>query len=251
MTDHSKPRKVLISCWYALSLMMMTLTWAAAGAAETASLRVDLSQGAITSLENLLTGETYTRQVEAAGVESTLRYMAPGPNLREVRAGEEGASLEAQVTTEGTDLLVQQLGERAEGGVAGLWLGLGPLDADQVRLLIPGVGGVELDADSKVADVSYYYPGSWGTTALIIQGQKGGVLVSADEPGCSLCCYAHHPAQDRLAHLAAYNGRCPLGRPHRVRLAQVAFHRISGRLAGCREPAEGQTARRLRPYPHR
>jgi hypothetical protein len=90
-----------------------------------------------------------------------------------------------RVATQADDLVIRQTGRREGGHVAGLWLGVGPVDAAAVQILIPGVGGVVLDSASRVADVTYYYPGAWGTPAVALQGAKGGVLISADRPASS------------------------------------------------------------------
>ncbi len=154
-------------------------------AQETPALRLTVQDGAVTGVENRRTGETYTRPPGPSDSTSAMRVWDRPGSVHDARPGEDGVELSCQVNAEGEDLLVRQTGHREAGGVAGVWLGLGPVDAQTVRLLIPGVGGVVLDQDSKVVDSTYYYPGSWGTPAIALQGERGGVLVSADDPAAS------------------------------------------------------------------
>jgi hypothetical protein len=154
-------------------------------AQETPALGLELKGGAVVGLTNRLTGETYTWPADGADAGSALRLCETGGRLRELRDGEEGATLTAAVRADGSDLVVEQVGSRDGGGVSGTWLGLGPVDASKVTLLVPGTGGVSLGPDSAVSDVTYHYPGAWGTPAVILQGAGGGVLVSADDPGTS------------------------------------------------------------------
>jgi len=168
-----------------VALLCLHLAGAGLVAQDAPTVRVDLSRGAVVGLTNLLTGETLTQPAAGVDLESQLRVCGEKGDLRKLRAGEDGAALEVTARTDGADVVVEQTGGRDAGGVAGVWLGLGPVDARNVTLLIPGVGGVSLGPDSAVADVTYDYPGAWGTPALILQGARGGVLVSADEPGAA------------------------------------------------------------------
>lgn len=154
-------------------------------AQQTSALRLTIQDGAVVGVENLRTAETYTRPAGPSDSTSALRVWDRPGMVHDARPGEDGVGLSCQVSAEGEDLLVRQAGRREAGGVAGVWLGLGPVDAQAVRILIPGVGGVILDEDSKVVDCTYYYPGSWGTPAVALQREHGGVLVTADDPAAS------------------------------------------------------------------
>lgn len=156
---------------------------AIAGAQEAPSVSVELADGSVVGITNLVTGEVLTGPPEGVDLDSCLYVREETGGVRELRAGEEGAVLHTALQREGADTIVAQTGSRAAGGVAGVWLGLGPVDAQAVTLLIPGVGGVSVGADSAVSDATYYYPGSWGTPAVVLQTDKGGVLLSADDPG--------------------------------------------------------------------
>ena len=168
-----------------LALLSQLAAAPAAGAQQTSVVRVELRHGAVVGVANLLTGDIYTREVGAAGVESLLRFCDDAGGIRDLREGEDGAVLRTEAIPDGADVAVRQTGRRADGGVSGVWLGLGPLDAEKITLLVPGVGGVSLGPDSAVADCTYHYPGAWGTPALIVQGADGGVLISADDPAQS------------------------------------------------------------------
>jgi hypothetical protein len=154
-------------------------------AQETAALRLTLQDGAVAGIENRLTGEVYTRPAGPSDSTSALRVWDRPGGVREARPGEDGASLACEAQAEGEELVARQTGRREAGGAAGVWLGVGPIDTATVQVLIPGVGGVVLDSRSQVADVTYYYPGAWGTPAVALQGAKGGVLISADDPASS------------------------------------------------------------------
>ena len=166
-----------------MALLCLQLAGPWVQAQDAPGVRVDMARGAAVGLANLRTGEALTQPAEGVDVESQLRVCGAKGDFRELRAGEEGAALETTARPDGRDVIVEQSGSREGGEVAGVWLGLGPVDATKVTVLVPGVGGVSLGPDSAVADVTYYYPGSWGTPAVILQTAKGGVLVSADDPG--------------------------------------------------------------------
>lgn len=169
-------------------MMLLALVWlhwtgSCLGAEAAPGVRAHLDHGAVAEVTNLLTGETLTQPGQGRDPDSRVRVCSDRGELRDLRPGEDGASLETTAGTDGAEVVIRQTAAREAGGVAGVWLGLGPVEAEKVTLLIPGVGGVSLGPDSAVADATYYYPGSWGTPAVILQTAKGGVLVSADEPG--------------------------------------------------------------------
>jgi len=149
---------------------------------ETSELAAQHDGGAITRLTNRLTGETYT-------LPEPLTELAPGVRLfdgpgkeQDVGSQTPGIGWETRLTPEGTEATLQQTASRAAGGVAGVRFAVGPLDADQVTLLLPAAGGVALDAASPVTRQTYNYPGTWGTPLIVLQGRKGGVLLWAANP---------------------------------------------------------------------
>jgi hypothetical protein len=166
-----------------LPVLLLTCCWIRAQ--ETAALKLTLQGGAVVGLENRLTGEVYTRPAGPSDGTSALRLVEGPGQIRDVPDGEAGVGVRCEAKAAGVDLGVQQPGHRDGAHAAGVWLGIGPLDPDLVKILIPGVGGVGLDASSLVADMTYYYPGAWGTPALVLQGAQGGVLISADSPASS------------------------------------------------------------------
>lgn len=164
------------------SVLAIGLLGVLSAAQDVGPVLVELDGGVVRSIANGLTGEIYTREPVTSSEAPMVRLCESG-KVYDLHHGEDGAAIETTLTREGADAVIRQTARYPEGGVSGVWLPLAPLDAEKVTLLIPGVGGVSLGPDSAVSDVTYHYPGAWGTPALVIQGALGGVLLSADDPG--------------------------------------------------------------------
>jgi hypothetical protein len=117
----------------------------------------------------------------------TQRDFAPASGPRQ-------AHLVETVASEGGGLTVGLAAEWSVGGLAGVQWAIDAVP-DALSILVPGDGGVRLDASSPKTTLTFDYPFSWEAPFVIIEGRRGGVLVRADE------------ATDRYLRLTARRGR--------------------------------------------
>lgn len=144
--------------------------------------RLRVRGNAVVSLVNGLTGEMYTRsdvRLETVPL-ATVRTEKGG--WTDLAAGD-GVALVTDLRTQGEDALVSLEANSKQAGLAGAWLALGPVDAEHVKLLLPALGGVCLDQTWTLREKVFVYSSwEWATPALVVQGERGGFLVWADDP---------------------------------------------------------------------
>jgi len=163
-------------------LAALTFPWCcgATGAAErVAPPEVRLDGAVVRYLANPLTGEQYTIADDASVPQPEVTLFSSGGKRGSIASA---GLLETQLIREANSVTIRQRMTRDEGGLQSIRLSIGSLDLTKVKLLIPGVGGVVIDAGSPLVSQIYDYPGQWSTPMLLIEGPLGGVAVWALDP---------------------------------------------------------------------
>ena len=78
------------------------------------------------------------------------------------------------------DILVQQEGHLSTNGLVGASWGIASVP-DQVEVLVPGCSGQRFGADAPAQRRTFDYPMMWEAPFVLIQGQRGGVIIWADD----------------------------------------------------------------------
>ena len=144
------------------------------------------------------------------------------------------------------DILVQQEGRLTTNGLVGVSWGIASVP-DQVEVLVPGCSGQRFGADAPAQRRTFDYPMMWEAPFVLIQGQRGGVIIWADDPSYRFkSLVLDHsqrvvPAAVREPEHRAVRGQVG------DRLQPLAHPGLCGQLAGRRGhlPAVGEGA--LRP----
>ncbi len=80
---------------------------------------------------------------------------------------------------ESGDIIIMQKGE-AEPGLYGVQWGIAGIPLEY-NIIIPGYGGIKLDKNMTQGSYTFEYPGHWEAQFVIIQGERGGFWVRADD----------------------------------------------------------------------
>ena len=78
------------------------------------------------------------------------------------------------------DILVQQEGQLTTNGLVGVSWGIASVP-DQFEVLVPGCSGQRFGADAPAQRRTFDYPMMWEAPFVLIQGQRGGVIIWADD----------------------------------------------------------------------
>jgi hypothetical protein len=93
-------------------------------------------------------------------------------------AGQIRTWIEAESGT--SDILVQQEGQLATNGLVGVSWGIASVP-DDVEVLVPGCSGQRFGKDAPAGRRTFDYPMMWEAPFVLIQGQRGGVIIWADD----------------------------------------------------------------------
>ncbi|NOY81534.1 MAG: hypothetical protein GXP31_11100 [Kiritimatiellaeota bacterium] len=166
---------------------------------ETKSIRILLDRGLPTQLENRLTGEilrltrthrsglNLVRKNGAVRLE-THPHAAPGNRSEPVSWRLSGPSGETGVVTYAADaatgdLRITQEVRSKKTGVEGVQWGLFGVPDDDVAVIVPGLSGVAFRRGrAPFSSLGLAWPGSWEAGMVLLQGQKGGFLIWAEDP---------------------------------------------------------------------
>ena len=168
---------------------------------ETDTYEVRFENGVINQIANKITGEVYTLPPDAGGLSkgfggrngilrkgnspiwtsgATLteaRKIAPLEAEVVYREGQNEFKLSIAVDESTNDLLIGQEGVSDTAAVYGVQWGCGNLDARNLDLILPALGGQIINAEYPKPSANFGYPGIWETQLAIIQGQHGGFFV--------------------------------------------------------------------------
>ena len=190
--------------WLALLLGATALRAAQPATLDTASCALTINHGIIVGFSNRLCGETLMQA--SSGQEANLSALQclnqsdlrleqakHLPQTNSATRLEWGAEWERQGKTAaawmrtrfesepGTgDILVQQAGQLASNGLVGISWGIASVP-DQLEVLVPGCSGQRFSADAPAQRRTFDYPMMWEAPFVLIQGQRGGVIIWADD----------------------------------------------------------------------
>lgn len=160
-------------------------------------LAVEVSQGTITGIQNLIVNEW----LSASGPDVCLGGLYYVPNKSKMLSS--GDISPAEVTTTSIteqatwddhkskwkanyrfdhsgDLLISQSGSLSTKGVYGISWGIANIP-DSMTVLVPGDSGQRFGADAPSGLRSFDYPFTWESPFVIIQGKLGGLLVYSED----------------------------------------------------------------------
>ena len=161
---------------------------------ETDAYEVRFENGVINQIANKITGEVYTLPPDAGGLSkgfggrngilrkgnspiwtsgATLteaRKIAPLEAEVVYREGQNEFKLSIAVDESTNDLLIGQEGVSDTAAVYGVQWGCGNLDARNLDLILPALGGQIINAEYPKPSANFGYPGIWETQLAIIQG---------------------------------------------------------------------------------
>src|ERR1035437_4738430 len=189
--------------WVALLLGAAGLRAAQPATLDTTSCALAISKGVIVGLSNRLCGETlvrtFSQEVGLSGLyrlnQSDLRLeqakLLPQTNsatrLEWAAEWEQpGKAVAGRMWTRfegepGTgDILVQQEGKLTTNGLVGVSWGIASVP-DQPEVLVPGCSGQRFGADAPAQRRTFDYPMTWEAPFVLIQGQRGGVVIWAED----------------------------------------------------------------------
>ena len=171
---------------------------------DTKSCSLTVSNGVIVGFSNRLCGETFVRATgQQAGLSALhrlnqselrleqatllpqsnsvtrLEWAAEWEQPDKAVTGRMRTRFEAEPGT--GDILVQQQGQLTTNGLAGVSWGIASVP-DQVEVLVPGCSGQRFGADAPAERRTFDYPMLWEAPFVLIQGQRGGVIIWADDP---------------------------------------------------------------------
>ena len=185
---------------------------------STGSLEIGVKEGVIVSIKNLLTGETYTTGTASPAISGLMPVPEHAPdygveltfscdgNTRPVRQEnatetlknkrletaweEDGQRMNTVFAVDDSTggIRVVQIADRTSGNLYGIQLGIGVLSSE-LSLIVPGPGGTGyvLPGGKGPANVngvahSWQWPTIWSAAMCLVQGEKGGLLLYADDP---------------------------------------------------------------------
>ena len=186
-----------------LLLAVAAVPVAQAATLETTTCTLTLSNGVVVGLSNRLCGETLVLgSGQEAGWSALHRLnqgdlrleqakrlsMSNSPTHVEWAAEWEqpgrGAADRMRTWFEGEpptgDILVRQEGQLTTSGLVGVSWGIASVP-DQVEVLVPGCSGQRFGADAPAQRRTFDYPMMWEAPFVLIQGQRGGVIIWADD----------------------------------------------------------------------
>ena len=163
---------------------------------ETASVRLKLEKGWPAALQNRLTDERlelrpdrksvallwHQRPTHSDGSDSVTTI--PG-GLRHTFGAPDETVCETTYTraARGGDLIVRQSGRSARAGLYGAYWALGGIADDAVEVIVPGFSGVAFTRGrAPFSSLAFSWPSGWEAGMVLLQMQKGGFLISAEDP---------------------------------------------------------------------
>lgn len=118
-------------------------------------------------------GTQVTCEKTAEGVRMVMRGTAGDASARitlEVGAGADGA------------LTVREWAEREAPEVLAASWGVAGIDAARTHIIAPANGGTRIDALRGPGALTLSWPGNWQAALVLVEGEKGGFSVSAEDP---------------------------------------------------------------------
>jgi hypothetical protein len=190
--------------WIALLVGTSALGAAQPAILDTSVCSLAVSNGVIVGLSNCLCGETLVRSLgQESGLSAIHRLNQSDLRLEQANLlpqtnstthlewaaewGQTGKTVAGRMRTRfesepGTgDILVQQEGNLATNGLVGISCGIASVP-DQLEVLVPGCSGQRFSADAPAQRRTFDYPMMWEAPFVLIQGQRGGVIIWADDP---------------------------------------------------------------------
>ncbi|MCC6727748.1 MAG: hypothetical protein IT208_00240 [Chthonomonadales bacterium] len=190
-----------------LVLVALVCFGAAAAAApkpavlHTPALRAEFRDGEVISLTNRLTGERLVLPAAPAALAGLRRAGLPQLRCSEAPERESrplgrgvrqrsawpasstsgAAAVSTDAAPDGADLVVRQQGRASSRSVAGVAWAIANVP-DRLTVLVPGNSGQRFGADAPRGSRAFDYPLGWEAGFVLIQGERGGVLVMDDEP---------------------------------------------------------------------
>ena len=197
------PKNITCSLgWLALLLALAALPAAHTATLDTPTCSLAVSNGVIVGFSNRLCGETLVQPSgQQAGLSALHRLNQSDFRLEQATLlpqtisatrlewaaewEQQGKTATARMQTRieaepGTgDILVQQQGQLTTNGLVGVSWGIASVP-DQVEVLVPGCSGQRFGADAPAERRTFDYPMMWEAPFVLIQGQRGGVIIWAD-----------------------------------------------------------------------
>jgi hypothetical protein len=189
--------------WIAFLLGAALLPAARSATLETRSCSLTISNGVVVGMSNHLCGEALVSVGDPGAGLCAVRRLGQGDLRLEqakrlsvsnsptgvewtaewLQAGNDAAArmrtwFESEPAT--GDILVQQEGHLTTNGLVGVSWGIASVP-DQVEVLVPGCSGQRFGADAPAQRRTFDYPMMWEAPFVLIQGQRGGVIVWADD----------------------------------------------------------------------
>ena len=192
------------------SLGFVTLLFAAAAlsAAQAANLdtrtcSLTMTNGVVVGLSNRLCGETLVlgsgpetgwsalhrlnqgdlrveqaKRLSMSNAPTRIEWTAEWEQAGAGAAGRMQTRFESEPGT--GDILVRQEGQLTTNGLVGVSWGIASVP-DSVEVLVPGCSGQRFGADAPAQRRVFDYPMMWEAPFVLIQGQRGGVIIWADD----------------------------------------------------------------------
>ena len=155
--------------WWGLVFMLLSCAGCAGPELRVAAPVVGLEGAVVRHLENPLTGERYTIAGAESPAQPDVTLLTSAGVLEHVPSA---GVLDTGLVHEAESTVVSQRARRDDGHLRSIELTIGPLDLASVKLLIPGAGGVVIDADGDLVSQTYPYPGHWSAPMLLIKGRR-------------------------------------------------------------------------------
>jgi hypothetical protein len=182
---------------------MAGLPAAHAATLNTASCALTVSNGVVVGFSNRLCGEALVRaSAQEAGLSALHRLNQGDLRLEQAKPltqansatrlewaaewEQPGKAVAGWMRTrferdpETGDILVQQEGKLATNGLVGVSWGIASVP-DQIEVLVPGCSGQRFGADAPAQRRTFDYPMTWEAPFVLVQGQRGGVVIWADD----------------------------------------------------------------------
>ncbi|CAN5600425.1 hypothetical protein BH10ACI4_BH10ACI4_24550 [soil metagenome] len=160
----------------------------------TSTLQATFSQGALTTLVNRSTNESYIASPGPGWLDLPLLQdngqtltagawnMNSDGNSASIQFKDTQRTLTMTAGIADDDLVLRFSGSSTVPGVVGVTWGILGLNLSPGRLLIPGQGGTYFDSTSTPDVQGLDYPVQWENQMVVYQGDKGSVLMYARDP---------------------------------------------------------------------